>query len=503
MDDEFKKRFAAARAHRRDVVEAEGREVYKLCFNGRESEWDDRIRTSPEPEEIFSDFPATVAEDFYGELFSTMTPENAPWAEFEAGNAVDKDQAPAAKKELVEYEQIIAKAIRSSNYYDEGQAAFQDAVVGNVALWVDRPTLNSPINCRALPVSKCFFRLGHDGINDRFYREFYDYSDLKALFPRAKFSQALTNKIEKSNGSARVIWGFWKDYSDPDNPKWLQKIRVDDEAIGLDVDLGSEGACPMLVGRFNPVPGSAWGRGPGRRMLPTLRVLDELTMMNLEGMDRTLDPAYVYMHDGVLDLSDGIESGMGYPAMPGTQNPVTPIGMSGALDYGFFSQEQLQEQVKNGFYRDTTQRGKTPPTASQYIGDEQKLLRRIARPAGKLWREIGVGLLARVEWLERQPGGSLVSSDLDLINQGKVIARPISPLERAQAREDVLVAQSILGMVQEGVGPEQGGLLIDGPTTFANIKDRLKDRLVAFRDEKAIIAIMQAMQPEAQNAQPQ
>ncbi len=124
----------------------------------------------------------------------------------------------------------------------------------------------------------------------------------------------------------------------------------------------------------------------------------------------------------------------------------------------------------------------------------------MARPAGKLWREIGVGLLSRVEFIEREAGGALEKGDLTLLNSGKVIARPISPLERAQAREDVLVAQSILGMVNEGVGPEQAGLLIDGPKTYRNIKQTLKDRIVEFRTEEQVMKLAQAFQ---QMQQPQ
>jgi len=499
--DEFKERFSAARAHRREFIQEAGREVYKFCFNGREGEWDERPRKDKEGEEIFTDFPATVAEEFYGELFSTMTPENAPWAEYEAGNGVDANKAKDASREISDFEKIMAKSIRSSNYYDEGQIAFQDAVVGTVSMWVERPSLSSPILIRALPISKAFLRLGPRGLEDRFFRESYFYRDLPSIFPKAKFPREIEEKIKKGSGSASVVWGFWRDYSDSSNPIWKQCIRVDEKPIDLDEDLGGEGSCPMLVGRFNPVAGSAWGRGPGVRMLPTLRVLNEVTRMNLQGMDRTLDPAYVYQHDGILDLSDGVESGIGYPAMPGTTNPVTPLGLAGSLDYGFFSEERLQDIVRDGFYREVTQRGKTPPTASQYVGQEQKQVRRMARPAGKLWREIGVGLLTRIEFLERESGGALESADLSMIESGAVIARPISPLERAQAREDVLVSQSIIQMVNEGLGPEQAALLIDGPKSFRNIKDKLKDRLVEFRDEKAIIALAQAMQPQVPDAQ--
>lgn len=493
--DDFESRFSAAKATRRDYIQDASREVYKFAFNGRETEWDDRQRSKDnEPEEIFTDAVATVAEEFFGELFSTMTPENSPWVEYEAGNAVSEENASGATEQLQAYEQAIAKSIRGSNYYDEGPTAFQDAVIGTVALWVDRPSFAAPLLFTAKPISRLFLRLGPKGIEDRFLREKYYLRDLPSLLPNATFSRDMMQKIKTSGGSATVVWGFWRDYSDPKNPVWKTDVRVDGKPVGLEEALGEEGACPLIVGRFNPRPGSPYGWGPGLRMLPTIRVLDEITRMNLEGMDRNLDPAYVYQHDGMLDLRNGIENGMGYPAMPGTRDAVQPIGLSGSLDYGFFSEERLLEAVRDGFYRDTTQRGKTPPSASQYMGEEQKQLRRIARPAAKLWREIGVGILKRVEYLERQPGGILESLKVPLIESGTIIARPISPLERAQAREDVLVAQSIMGIANEALGPQQAPLLIDGPKTISNIKNTLKDKIVTIRTEAQIQELLQQMQ---------
>lgn len=498
--DEFKKRFSAARAIRRAQIEDKAREVYKFCFNGRETEWDEKTKTDDDAEEVFTDIVASIAEEFSGDLFSTMTPENAPWVGYESAGAVEDEKV--ALEELQAFEAKIDKALHTSNYYDEGPTAFNDAVVGTIALWGDREELNAPISWRALPISHCYLRLGPYGIDDRFYRESYYYSDLQALFPNAKWPRELQDKIKNAKmGQAKVVWGFWKTYKDPANPIWRQEIRVDDKAIGLDEDLEGDGSCPMIVGRFNPMPKSPWGRGPGIRMLPTLRVLDEIVRMNMEGMDRQLDPAFVYPHDGILDLSQGIEAGIGYPAMPGSAESVQPLGLFGNLDYGFFSEERIEQIVRDGFYRDNVQKGKTPPSASQYLGDTQKNRQRMARPAKKTWRELGVGVLQRTEYLEKRSGGSLVGApDMPGILGGSIIARPISPLERAQSHEDVLIAQSVMSMANEGLGPEQAGVLIDGPKTMRKIKEALKDRIVEFRTEDQLKKMMADMQQGAANA---
>lgn len=91
------------------------------------------------------------------------------------------------------------------------------------------------------------------------------------------------------------------------------------------------------------------------------------------------------------------------------------------------------------------------------------------------------------------PGGILQDVRLPLIEEGVVNVRPISPLERSQAREEVMTAQSIMAMAMETVGPEQANMLIDMPGSMRNVKDKLKDQIVSFRTEEQILAIMQSM----------
>lgn len=497
--DDFDARYGAAKAARTDRLEEDGYEVYKFCFNGREDEWAGRNGRYRDPEEIFADVVATIAEDFAYDLFHTMTPENSPWVEYEAGVAVQEEDEKAVLEFIRGREAAVAKAIKASNYYDEGPTAFQDTVLGNVCMWADRHSLNGPIVFEAVPSSECYFRLGPFGIDDRFRESKYFYRDLQQLLPKATFSNKLQDKIKKGGKSkAKVVWGFWRDYSDPENPVWVQRVRVDNEKVGMDENLAGEGSCPLLVGRFNAQPKSPWGWGPGRRMLPTMRTLDELVRMNLESMDHTLDPSIVYPHDGMLDLSEGLEAGVGYPSMPGSGESIREIG-GGQLDYGFFAEEKIEERIRDGFYRDIPQKGKTPPSASQYMGEEQKQVRRQARPAGKLWKEFGIGMLKRVEYLELQAGGSLDGEEgFSILDTKLVTLRPISPLERAQARDEVLVSQSLMAMAVESLGPEQAALVIDGPTTMRNIKEKLKDQSVEFRTEAQIEQIMEQMQAAQQ-----
>lgn len=485
-DTEFEHRFRAARQQYR-AVESDLREIYSYVFNGREREFDPVRKQWSDAEEIYDSTAQEATIEFGSDLFSFMTPENQKWVEYEIGTAVSEDLLDEVTEAVTNYEGHLDRAIRSSSYYDRGLEIFQDFAPGTAAMWVDRPSLNDPIRVEPVPLPELRLSAGVNGLEDRFRQKRVWARELPLLFPGAAFSRKMREKIAKPGTIATVIWGYWRDYSDPANPIWRHSAKADGEMVVEDRSLGPDGTCPLLVGRFNPVPGLPYGRGPGWFMLPEIRTLDAVRRMVLEKMDQSIDPAMIYVRDGLLDLSEGIEAGMAYPAMPGTAQETRAIGTEGNIDYGLFSIEELREIVRRGFFRKPQQPGKTPPSASQFVGEEQSEIRRMMRPAAPVFRELVVPFIKRVERLEVEAGvlpGQLVV-------QGRVISiRPVNPLMRAQSREKVMAAQSIMETAGAIFG-EQTALLIDGPTTMRNIKQELGDELVRFRSDQELREMIQ------------
>lgn len=496
MRDEFDHRFAAAK-RQTDAVKSDLRELYMYLFNGREREWDAHTKRWSEPEEIFDSTAAEANLEFTSDLFSNTTPDTDEWVQFEAGAAIPPDRKQEVNDYIAGYEAHIADAILSSNYYHVGPSVFSEAGIGTIAMWCDRHRITTAIHCEPVPLSELHFITGANGLEDRFREKRHWIRDLPILFPTGNFPKKTLDKIrdDKGNGIARVCWGFWRDYSDPVNPIWIHQAKVDGDLV-LTETLGPDGACPLLLGRFNPVPHAAHGRGPAWMMLPEIRTIDSVRRMVLENLDKQVDPAMVYVRDGLLDFTDGVEAGMAYPAMPGSADEIKALGHEGNLDYGLFTLEELRRIIRRGFYRKDEQRGKTPPSASQFMGEEQSEIRRMARPAAPLFSEFVMPFLKRVEYLEVQAGflPEQITTDNAVVN-----LRPISPLMRAQAREKVVLSESILTMAANTMG-EQAALVIDGPTTIANIKAELGDRIVAIRSAEEMQQIMQQMQGQQPNA---
>jgi hypothetical protein len=496
MKDEFDERWKAAKGER-NANKHDLREIYKFLFNGREFEWDEGSRPrNYEPEEIFDSTAAELNMDLAGDLVTYLTPDVVDWVSFEAGSAIPEDYVSAVTDELTKREKAIGKAIRSSNYYHEAQTIFQEAGIGTVAAFVDRDALSNPIYVEPVPVSELSFVRGYRGLEDRFRSRMERYADLPQIFPGAAFPEAIRMKIDKGTGFASVCWGWWRDYSDPAAPVWIEQAKVDGKLVS-DRILGPEGACPLLIGRFGADPNRPYGRGPAWRRLPEIRVIDELSRMLMQGIDNRVDPAYLYSHDGLLDLQEGLESGKAYATYSeDVRRALMAVSPGGDIDYGYFSHENLVMILASAFYQDgPRQEGKTPPTATQWLDEAQKIHRRVGKPAGKLWSEFVAPMIRRVEFLEVEAG------NLDaqiMVNERIVTMRPISPLEKAQGREDSMTARSILDTAAQTLG-EQTALVVDGAATIRNLKNAMGDKIVEVRSEEQMMALMQAM--SGQNAE--
>ena len=497
--DEFDDRLKAATAER-DAVQSDMRELYMFLFNGREREWDKGLRSKwNDPEEIFDTTAPDANLDFSSDLFSYATPETSPWVEYEVGSAVPEDAREQVLEIVTQREEQLAAAIRSSNYYDVGPQIFQEAGIGLVAANVERPTLTAAIEVEPVPISELFITAGAHGIEDRFRCKMIYGRDVKVLFPEHQPSTKLAKKIE-DNKLLPAKWGYWKDHSDPGYPIWKHVAKIEDEIVVPETELGGPGSCPLQIGRFNPIPGTPYGRGPGWLMLPEIRTVNALRQMILNKMDQVVDPALVYVRDGLLDLSTGIEAGMAYPAMPGAADEIREIGGEGNLDYGLFSLEDLRGIIRHGFFRKNEQPGKTPPSATQFSGEETEAIRRMGRPGAAVFNEFVRGFLQRVEFLEVRDRNL---EQQIMLGTDVVTITPISPLVRAQNREAVMTAQGIMQMTAETLGPEKAFLLMNGERTMRNVKDKLGDEVVVFNTREEMMQLMQAQQPQQQQPQQQ
>lgn len=484
-EKEFKMRLAAAKEARRDIHE-ELRESYKFLFNGRARDFESRYSAESTEDigDLFTELPAELAVDFATDICDFYAPDTAAWIEFEYQEQPEwPEQVRAQAREIVENrESDILGEVASSNFYTQCHTAAKEAAHGTMAMWISRDILGEPVWCEPVPANELYIGKGLRGIEDRFWARKIRASGLPTMFEGVDFPDKIRRKIEK-NHLCEVIWGFWIDRTDPQEPMWVEHATIDGTHVHQREAGPWKGGCPLLVGRVNPESSNPWGRGPMRVGLPAARVLDEIEAIFLEKMDQVINPSWAYPSDGVLDLSKGLSGGTAYPMSPGSGRDIMELASKANLDAGFFEKAQIEDRLRQVFFQDgPRQRGDTPPTATQWLDELRATQRRIGRPTSTLWSEFFVHVIYRFEQLMVEAGklDAAITVAEDIIN-----VAPVSPLIKAQRQDEAMVGRSLLDTAQQTFG-EQTPVVVDGYQTFQNLKDRMGDTVVVMRSPEEI-----------------
>lgn len=488
--DDFSNRLASAKKWR-DGVRPFIEDIYKHCAPGREHDFSRKSpHQRPTETQIFHSLGEEMATDLASDLVTYFTPAEARWASYAVISEVDKANEKEVMKIVEERESDLFDMIQMSNYNDiSPQWGFEAATHGTPALWITQSGPMTGIHFEVVPPHELLITPGHMGYLDRFREVRIPSNTLKAALNMPGIEVDLSgdkiqNKMNKVGEFSDVIWGFWLDWTDPGRPMWMTEVTVDGHLVtDQKVVLGEKsGSCPLVVGRFNPQPGRPWGRGPGWKALPDLRTLDKIDEIVLSGLDQALSNTLIYPDDGFLDMSEGVEVGAAYPASRGfTRDQIYELNKTTNLDLGFYTEEAFHDRIRNAFYQDRVQRGDTPPSATQYVDERRRTQQRIGKPSAPLWSEMIVPLVQRVEFLGMATGR--ITEALSHNGQD-ILVSPVSPLQKAQNADQVMVTRSNLDLAFS-VFQDQVGNFVDPLATFTKIVGASGDKLMTLRDEEA------------------
>ncbi|WP_010137593.1 portal protein [Oceanicola sp. S124] len=486
---DFSTRYAAAKRWR-DSARPYIEEIFRFCAPGREGDFSRRGSTTLTEAETFHSLPEELAIDLAGDLVDYYTPAEASWTNFLVTAPVPEDQVSDVTDLVETREQDIRDLIASSNYYDIApQWGFETATHGTPALWVQQAHLMQPIHVEVVPPHELLIVPGHLGLLDRFREQWVNADTLAALFKDWDVDLSdprIRNKINKPGATAKVCWGFWVDWTDPARPMWKAEITVDEIGVMEAEVIGDlAGACPLLVGRFNPQIGKPWGRGSGWKALPDMRTLDKIDEVVLTGLDDALKNTLIYPDDGFIDLSEGVIAGSAIPASRGfTRDMIYELQKGTNLDYGFYTEEGFIERLNRAFYQDgPRQRGDTPPTASQWIDQRRQVQKRLGKPSAPLWTEMICPMVQRFEYLGVQTGQL---EEAITFNEQVITLQPISPMQKAQNQDQVMISRSNLGLAFE-VFQDRVDNFIDPVGTFRNIVRASGDELTVMREKERVV----------------
>lgn len=434
-----------------------------------------------------------VGQDFATEVASTLLPQSVEWAQQKAAPGIEEDEWEGVKDDVEAQTTEIHKAIKASNFYPCVAGAFEgDLPHGTVAMWISDLRADQPPICQAIPARELEINLGPYGdIDDRFIVRSTRYRYVAALLPGVTLPKEVVERAKKKpNDKCRVTWGFWRKWEVESEETWQAVILIDKTLVDAS-EISGEGCCPVIVGRWGPDPLLAWGNGPTVKSLPELRRLDETEALKIENADHQIHPPFTYPDDGVVNFSGGVLPGTGYPARPGGGKDFVKLSFEGNAQFAEYETIRMEERIRRLHFVDfPTQRGKTPPTAEQWLEELQRAKKRLGTPGTIFWREFAAATFLRFKDILLRRG-TVQPVELD----GKALSlAAFDPMEVAQDQQDAMVAMRLTQWCQASF-PQTWEVQADGEATMKNMQKALRDNIVVFRTAEQVKDAVQTLGP--------
>jgi hypothetical protein len=176
--------------------------------------------------------------------------------------------------------------------------------------------------------------------------------------------------------------------------------------------------------------------------------------------------------------------------MPGTKGlePVTPPSRG---DIGAMELSELRAAIKEAmFVNDLGDLTKTPRTATEIMQRTADRARRLAGSYGRLMTEWLFPQVARTWWIMKRLQGR---TDLPPIDGDRIKVRPLSPITRAQAQDDILRHLRYLEMLQANVHPMAPLLLTDVPKFATWLGDKQGVNPTLMQSEATVNQMVQGL----------
>jgi hypothetical protein len=445
-----------------------------------------------------------IAQDFVTEVVNTYMPEAQQWCERGRGMFVPEKvwneekvaNGTTIKDQVAKDDKQIFVAMKSSNLYSELQKIFYpDLAIGTCGMWIDRPTTYGPISVKATPLRELDVALGPDGeVDDRFVTRHTKNCYVKALLGKKiwdKIPDDTRKAIEdKPADRTEIGWGFWRLWDRDDDECWQHVVLVKDVLVHDEVLVG-EGSCPLIVPRFNPTADWAFGYGPMIQGLPDFRQIDELEDSKIRAVGRAINGPVGYPDDSFAAIEQGLEDGFAYPLRPGSEGAVKPIYPQINVDAAIYQYQEMEHRLKKLFFVDLPeQTGDTPPTLGQWLDELARAQRRIGGPGASFYREGPAKIFLRFKYLLEKAG---VIHPVT-VNGRAVALLPYNPAQRAAEQQEIATNFQAIQILSQAF-PEEFKVQIDGAETMKNIIDKMRAKLITFRDKDQIQAAINQIAP--------
>lgn len=408
---------------------------------------------------LFDGTAVTALQGLASSTLDDVWPADQTPFELVSGLA-DEGRRDEANRILAGASKQIIDLTNNSNFRSAAHEMLLDWGIATGFMTQNRGTVLTPLEFEALPLTEVVAGIGPFGRVDLLAREReVRIGEIEVLWPGVIIPTDLAQKIAQDpDQKQKVLEGEERDWSVRNEEAWVFRVIWGDHVLLERRETGI-GSCSFVAPSFSRVAGEPLGRGPVQMALPDIRVANELRELLLEHADMALTGMFQYDDDGVFN-PDTAELGPG-ALIPRASNSrgLEPVEMGTDLRTGEIQMDQLQNAIREAlFVNDLGDLSKTPRSATEVMQRTADRARRQSGSYGRLLTEWLFPQIARSWWLLRKMQGA---TDLPPIDGDRIRVRPLSPLTRAQAQDDILRHIRFLEIMPMVGGPQASALMVD------------------------------------------
>ena len=450
-------------------------ELYEFCLPLRDRPFGAKTPSARKTDRLFDSTAPVSLADFASQRVEDVWPTDQKPIDLLPGRDVPADQKDEVRKALAEITAFLIEEVNNSNFREAAVESALDYGVASGVMLIDEGDALDPLKHRALPLTDAILGLGPYGEHDALYRcRKVKAYEVPVLWPRANLSEQMKKKVfggENPDQEIELVEGYYRDWSRPNEEVWVYCCVDEKEEEEIErSEAKGIGSKPFISYSFMRVPNETYGRGPAQLALPDVRSLNVLQELLLEHLDMAVGGLWSYEGDGVMNTDAvQIQAGTVIPKLRGTEG-LESIEIRGKPQFGAVERDRLQQAVERVFFKlDLGPTDKTPKSATEILQRVADRAGRLSGPNSRLVKEFLFPYVRRALFILRKKG--LVK--LPKLDRGLLSIRPLAPITRAQAQDDILRHVRFAEFINAIVGPQVANLVLKGEELAVYLAERM------------------------------
>lgn len=328
-------------------------------------------------------------------LHSMLTNPSSIWFDFATGDK-EIDGNKEARQWMQDSVKRMIRVMNNSNFQTEIHECYIDlGGIGTAPMRIEEDD-DFVVRFFARPVYEHYIEENNKGIVDTVYRE-YDYT-LRQLVQEfgeeALIDQDLQNQYQKNdNQKVCIIHGVEPVYKDKNGRYASYHVLKDKEHLLRE---GKFNTSPYAVARWTKISGEKYGRCPGMKALPDIKMLNTMMRTLIRAAQKAADPPMMVPDNGFLLPLKTVPGGTNiYRA--GSKDKIEYLQSSSRVDINQEMIEQARLRIRQSFFIDQLQLQDGPQmTATEVMQRTEEKLRTMGPILGRLNNELLKPIIDRV-----------------------------------------------------------------------------------------------------------